>query len=137
MVVYKQENRLLSVDTPLGKDVLLLAGFSGTEALSQLFSYRLEMFSTEENIKARDIVGKNVTWSVDMPDMDPRYFNGFVSRFSAGGRSIQGLRVYIAEVVPWLWFLTRTSNCRIFQGETVQQIVEKIYRELGFTDFKS
>ena len=33
-----QENRLIAVDTPLGKDVLLLQGLTGREGLSQMFN---------------------------------------------------------------------------------------------------
>jgi len=111
-----QENRSLALTTPLGADVLKLVRFSGTEAVSQLFTYHFEMTSENVSIAPKDIVGKNVTWSVSRFDKEPRYFNGFVSRFSAGARDRRKLRTYHAEVVPWLWFLTRTANCRTFQN---------------------
>ena len=38
-------------------------------------------------------------------------------------------------MVPWLWFLTRTSNCRIFQEMTVPDIIKQVFRDHGFTDF--
>jgi type VI secretion system secreted protein VgrG len=76
MVDYKQDNRLLQLNTPLGKDVLLLAAFSGTETMSRLFHYQLEMYSTRDDLSAKDIVGKNVTWFVHHVDSEPRYFNG-------------------------------------------------------------
>jgi type VI secretion system secreted protein VgrG len=28
---------------------------------------------------------------------------------------------------PWLWLLTRTSDCRIFQNRTVPEIVREIF----------
>ena len=36
---------------------------------------------------------------------------------------------------PWLWLLTRTSDCRIFQDMTVPAIVKHVFQELGLTDF--
>ncbi|MCX6637162.1 MAG: type VI secretion system tip protein VgrG, partial [Acidobacteria bacterium] len=42
---------------------------------------------------------------------------------------------YKALVVPWLWLLTRTSDCRIFQEMTVPDIIKKVFRDHGFTDF--
>ena len=36
MATVTQENRSLQVETPLGKDVLLLTAFSGTEEMSRL-----------------------------------------------------------------------------------------------------
>jgi len=44
-MAYTQDNRLIAIDTPLGKDVLLLAGFSGEDCISRLFSFELEMIS--------------------------------------------------------------------------------------------
>ncbi len=76
MATYSQQSRLLSVSTSLGEDVLLLTAFSGREELSGLFCYRLDMLSEDATITARDILGQNVTWSVDHFDELPRYFNG-------------------------------------------------------------
>jgi type VI secretion system secreted protein VgrG len=39
-------------------------------------------------------------------------------------------------MVPWLWFLTRTSDCRIFQNKTVPDIIEKIFSDLKFKDYQ-
>lgn len=136
MAQYTQDNRIIAVTTPLGKDVLLLAGFSGKEEMSRLFTYQLDMFSEKKDIAAKDIVGKSVTFTVFRTDGSPRYFNGLVSRFSAGGLEIQGLRHYRAEMVPWLWFLTRTADCRIFQNKTVPEIIEQIFKDLGFTAYE-
>jgi type VI secretion system secreted protein VgrG len=79
----KQATRLLGLKTPLGDDQLLLVQFGGQEAMSQLFRFRLDMISDNAAIAAKDIVGKNVTFSVKLADNSPRYFNGFVSRFGA------------------------------------------------------
>jgi len=129
-----QENRQLILETTLGKDVLLLTSFSGREEISRLFSYHLEAFSEKDSIPAKDIVGKNVTFKVRLPDDSFRFFNGFVNRFSAGARET-GYRRYELEVVPWLWFLTRTADCRIFQNKTIPEIIEQIFKDLGFSDY--
>jgi type VI secretion system secreted protein VgrG len=135
MVHFTQEHRALSMATPLGKDVLLLAAFGGEEALSRLFHYQLTMYSQADDISPSDIVGKNVTWCVQLADMGTRFFNGFIRSFAAGSGRIQGLRAYRAEVVPWLWFLTRTANCRIFQNKSTPQIIEAVFKDLGFTHY--
>ena len=134
MATATQDTRQLGVETPLGKDVLLLTSFSGQEEISRLFSYRLEMSSTKAGIPGKDIVGKNVSFHVRRHDGSLRHFNGFVRRFSRGAR-VGGLETYEAEVVPWLWFLTQTSDCRIFQEKTVPDIIKQIFEDLGFKDF--
>ncbi|WP_038825311.1 type VI secretion system tip protein VgrG, partial [Pseudomonas aeruginosa] len=37
---------------------------------------------------------------------------------------------------PWLWLLTRTSDCRIFQNQKVPDIIKQVFRDLGFSDFE-
>lgn len=134
-MAYTQDDRHIALKTPLGKDVLLLKGFSGREGMSQLFSFDLELLSEVDPAVDFDaIVGKNVTISVKHPQ-GVRYINGVVRRFSqvAGDPSFAEYR---AEVVPWLWLLTQTADCRIFQNMTVPDIIAKIFKDLGFTDFK-
>ncbi|MCI0460379.1 MAG: type VI secretion system tip protein VgrG [Gemmataceae bacterium] len=134
---YTQDKRLLAVTTPLGKDVLLLSSFTGQEEMSRLFHFQLVMLSEKDSLAAKDIVGKEVGWTVGRADKEPRHFHGVVSRFSAGRMYGRTLREYRAEVVPWLWFLTRTADCRIFQNKTAPQIVEQIFKDLGFSAFKT
>jgi type VI secretion system secreted protein VgrG len=131
-----QKNRTLAVETPLGEDVLLLTSLTGQEEMSRLFHYNLEMLSERDSIAAKQIVGKNVTFSMRRHDGSFRYFNGFVKRFSGGALTrVRRYRQYRAEVVPWLWFLTRTADCRIFQSKKVPDIIKQIFGDLGFSDF--
>jgi type VI secretion system secreted protein VgrG len=131
-----QEPRLLSIDTPLGADVLILQSFAGSEALSEPFSYQCEMLSEQTDIAPADIVGKRVNISLRLLEGERRYFNGFVVQFIGGAMHTRELRRYRAEVVPWLWFLQRTADCRIFQFKTVPQIIDQIFGDLGYTDYE-
>jgi len=36
----------------------------------------------------------------------------------------------------WLWLLTLTTNCRIFQQLTVPEIIKKVFTDLGFSDYR-
>jgi type VI secretion system secreted protein VgrG len=135
-MAYTQENRLIAIDTPLGDDVLLLQGFTGHEAISRLFSFHLDLLSENNAISFDDLVGQNVTISLTLADQSPRYFNGFVSRFAQSGSDARFTH-YQMEVVPWLWFLTRNADCRIFQNMTVPDIIQQIFSDRGFSDFKS
>src|SRR5215813_13832271 len=132
---YTQINRRLAITTPLGKDALLLRGFNGNEGISQLFHFDLDLLSENESLKFQDLVGKNVTLRIFDIEGEERYWNGFISRFSQGSQD-RRLTSYRAQMVPWLWFLTRTSDCRIFQNKTVPDIIQKIFKDLGFQDFE-
>ncbi len=125
----QKHRRLFLEQSPLGKDVLLLSSFTGQEEVSRLFGFQLEMLSSNEEITAGDIVGKSLTVGIKFNDEQVRYFSGFVSQFIAGGLTHDDMRAYKADVVPWLWFLTRTQDCRIFQNKTVPQIIEDIFSD--------
>ncbi len=121
----------LTAGKDAGKEAFALLSFSGHEELSRLFSYSLELRSSRDDIPPDEILGKPVSFSVVDARNEPRHFHGHVSRLVALGEE-EGFRRYEAEVVPWLWFLTRTSDCRIFSGKTVPQIVEAVFEDLGF-----
>ncbi len=133
---YKQENRLIAIDTPLGEDVLLLQGFSGHEAVSRLFSFQLDLLSQKNSISFQDLIGQKVTIRVTLFDGSERYFHGHVSRFAQSGSDLRFTH-YQMEVVPWLWFLTRNADCKIFQNMTIPDIIQKVFKDRGFQDFKS
>ncbi|MGO9094467.1 MAG: type VI secretion system Vgr family protein [Bryobacteraceae bacterium] len=132
---WTQEKRFLNLNTPLGESKLLLRSFTGTEGMSQLFRFRLDMLSEDPAIGFDSMVGQNVSFSVRLADTSQaRYFNGCVSDF----RQYPGeerLTRYECELVPWLWFLTRAADCRIFQNMKAPDIVEKVFQDLGFTDY--
>ena len=37
---------------------------------------------------------------------------------------------------PWLWLLTRTSDCRIFPKMTPLDIIKQVFSDRGFSDFR-
>lgn len=131
-----QKNRLIAVDTPLGPDVLLLRGFTGQESISRLFSFELDLLSTDPEIKFENIIGQKATIRVKLGKEKERYFHGVISRFMQTGSDV-GLANYRATMVPSLWFLTRTADCRIFQGKKIPDIIQEIFKENGITDIKT
>ncbi len=130
-----QTDRLLTVSTPLGPDAVLLAGFSGREELSRPFAFTLDLV-TDQPVAPADFVGQPVGWRVVYPDEAPRHFHGRVKSLAVGPLVGRGLRSYRAEVVPWLWFLTRTTDCKIFQNQSVPDILKAVFGAFGFTAFR-
>jgi type VI secretion system secreted protein VgrG len=125
---YTQDNRLIRINTPLGKDELLLQSFSGEEGISKLFHFDLQMHGENRSIKFDDIVGKPATISVVLEDRETeRHINGYINYFSQGGTSSRFAH-YHATLVPWLWMLTRRSDCRIFQQKSVPEIIQEVFK---------
>ncbi len=131
-----QTDRLLTLTTPLGGDVLIPTAFSGTEGLSQLFQFTLAMVSKQNAISPDSLLGKSVTLQIARPQADPRYINGIVIAFKAADQMVDGMRNYEAVLAPKLWLMTRTADCRIFQNQTVVQIAETLFSDAGVSDYK-
>jgi len=130
-----QKNRFISIKTGLGPDKLVIHRFSMSESLGRLSQMEIELYSDDHAVKFEDIVGTNATVELDMPNGKKRYFNGLVSRFVQDEHE-RTYAVYRATLVPWLWMLTRTSDCRIFQKMKVPDIIEEVFKGHGFKDYK-
>jgi type VI secretion system secreted protein VgrG len=143
---FTQDNRFIAIATPLAKDTLLLKSVSITEQLGRPFLIKADLVSEEPAADFLEIIGKAVTIRIRMPeeggDQKKRFFSGYVSSFLQRPRA-EGFYCYEATIVPWLWFLTRTADCRIFHKNmgsppdkmSVPGIIEKIFKDHGFDDF--
>lgn len=134
-----QDNRRFAVTAPNGEqNLLLMREMTVHEAISGLFRIQLSCLSETADIQFADMIGGPISIRMTLPeggDAGERHFHGVVSRFSQGpphGRFV----TYHAEVVPWLWFLTRASDCRIFQNMSVPDIIKQVFDDLGMTDYK-
>src|SRR5262245_27796088 len=84
---FTQANRPFAVTTPLGKDVLLLAGFAGQEQMSKLYHFQLDLLAEHHvEIPFDRILGQPVTVEIALEDGKKRHFHGIVNRFSEGKR---------------------------------------------------
>jgi type VI secretion system secreted protein VgrG len=126
--------RVMEIDTPLGDGVLLFHAMQAREEMSRLSEFHCDLLSAQHDIDVDDILGKNVTVKLALPDESTRYFNGLVTRFAQSG--IYGrYNRYTAVVRPWLWFLTQTADCRIFQEMTVPAILKAVFSDHPIADF--
>ena len=131
---YSQTKRFLSVKTSLGDDTLLVHAITGEEKLSTLFCYTLELLSTTANINSQQIVGKTVQFSLNQ-NSTTQVYNGYISEFIANAVRQENFYIYRAVVRPWLWLLTKSSNSRIFQDQTVIQVIQTVFDQAGFNDY--
>ena len=127
-----QAARQVAVNSSLGDDVLLFRRMVAHEELGRLFELHLEVLSEKHDIKFDDVLGTNMTVRLTLADATVRYFNGYVGSLRYQGTSGR-FALYAVVLKPWLWFLTRTADCRIFQEQTVPDIVKQVFRDSGFS----
>jgi type VI secretion system secreted protein VgrG len=133
MADYKQQDRPFKITTPLGPDQLLIVKLHGHESISHLFSFHAELLAENDTeIQFDNLIGKNVTVQMRLPNDQTRYFNGIVKSFSQGARD-EVFTAYRAEIVPKPWLLTRKIRSRIFQHISTADILKQVLAGIDVT----
>ncbi len=134
MAGLKQSDRLMQFSSPLGKDVLLIESLDGEEEISRLFEYHVVLLATvDTSIDPKSIVGSKVSIAINLNDAQgSRWISGIVASFEqcAGDEEFN---VFKARIVPSMWQLTLSANCRIFQAKTVMDIAKEVLAEYGLS----
>jgi type VI secretion system secreted protein VgrG len=134
MAASKQTDRLMQFSSPLGKDVLLIESLEGAEGISRLFEYHAELLAAAgTTIDLKSVVGSKVAVAIALSDVQgSRWINGIVASFEqcAGDEEFD---VYRARIVPSMWQMTLSANCRVFQSKTVLEIVKAVIGEYGLS----
>lgn len=133
MPEYSQTNNVFRVHTPLGEDVLLLRRIRGTEGISELFDFELDVLADNRTDVAFDaILGQSVTVSVHVADGSPvRWMNGICAEFEEGARETleadkKTFTSYRIRLVPRAWLLGLVHGSRVFQEMAVPDILRKV-----------
>ncbi|WP_369985475.1 type VI secretion system Vgr family protein [Thalassolituus sp.] len=130
MTALSQNNRLIQISTPLGKDAMIVSELSGDEFISDLFRFSVELYSDHHDVAQKDLLGKDVTLSLHSDkSKTPRYIHGYVNHLAMLDINDEGLRRYRIEVVPGLWFTTLAAKNRIFQKKSADKIIEEVLKE--------
>ena len=112
---------------------LVFDSMTGTEALGRPFLYELQMSSVKAQGELMSLLGSSVTVSITLPDNSKRYFNGIAARLAYAGLQ-GGAFSYRIELRPWIWLLSRTQDCQIFQNMSAYAIISQIFQKAGFSD---
>ncbi len=130
-VELSQESRLLRIDTSTGIE-FTLRRMEAIEAISRPYVVQAEVLSTKDDITAKDMIGQTALIVITRDDtVQPRAFHGVINTFRKIGKFGTHYTAYGFEIVPSLWNLTRTSDVRVFQNESVPTIVKKLCGEAG------
>jgi len=134
-MAFEQAGRICRLLHDLEGVELHVRRLQGTESISRLFSFNLELISPAGDLDFTKIIGQTISVEIQVSDSEVRYITGIVSRFSQMGVLDDGIG-YQLELVPWLWLLTRRKDCRIFQNTTVPDIIRQVFGNLKLNDFE-
>ncbi len=117
-----------------GEDSLSVRRFAVHEAMSSLFSVSVWARSPSDDIDLESIVGKPA--ALQIASGVAHAWLGGARRFAGVCRTMHlqraestGLSTYQLQIVPRLWLLTQRRNNRLFQHQSIPDIVTSLLRE--------
>lgn len=131
-----QNTRVASLSTALGKDKVVLLRAMVSEGLSELFEISIEGLSDEPNLDFSKAIGENCSVAVKNYDGSERHFNGILVATQWTGR-YNDRYSYRLTARPWLWLLSRSTDCRIFKNKSVKDILKDVFgKHSAFAKFE-
>jgi type VI secretion system secreted protein VgrG len=116
---------------PLEAGELTVDRFTGTEGLSRLYHFQIDFHpKDDEPLDAAELLGAEALLTMMVPGGVPRYLHGKVRALKALGLR-EGRWRYQLFLAPSLWWLTRVRKSRIFQQQTVPDILKAVLEEAG------
>ncbi len=131
-----QENRPFRVKTSLAEDALMLESFQGVERISTPFHFTLRVLSKDPDIDMKAQLRGPIVLNISLENGEERFIHGNISRMRLLDTGEDGMAAYEIEMVAWPWFLNLFTNCRIFQNKSVPDILQAVFKERGFNDFR-
>ena len=114
-----------------------LVQMRGHEELSQLFQFDVWFSSDDKFVDLESTLGHTLSVHCFVEDgQRERFFHGHIVEMGHEGWDDTGRAIFHATLKPWLWFLSQSINCRIFQEKSVADIIKDIFKQHGFNDYE-
>jgi type VI secretion system secreted protein VgrG len=130
-----QDGRVAVLTTPLAKDALLFSRMDTIEGMGELFEFRIEALSQtpKDQLNFDDALGRNCSVHLNTSDTAKagRDFSGVLTEivWTGQGDEFDSYRLILR---PWLWLLSLTSDCKIFQNMTPKDIILQVFKDRKF-----
>uniref|UniRef100_UPI00333F1CF5 type VI secretion system tip protein TssI/VgrG n=1 Tax=Paracoccus sp. TaxID=267 RepID=UPI00333F1CF5 len=120
--------REITVTIPAIGEPVTFERMEGEEEISTPFAFELRCSAKTLDLKPAEVLGTRATIQVKGPeDSEPRHFDGHVAEF--GLTEIRDdFAFYRLLLRPALWFAGLATDNRIFQNQSVPDIIEEVLR---------
>jgi hypothetical protein len=127
------EDRAITVHAASGQ-TLTFTHLVGFDEVSRCFEFTVGLAGPELDVEADALVNRPLAIEAE-PNDPQRWFHGLVSEFRLV-RVEERVASYEVVLRPWLWLLSLTYDCRIFQNLSVVEIMEKIFSKYPEASFE-
>lgn len=122
----------ISIDEPQAPE-FKITRLTGTEAISTLFEFELQMVTASEAPDLQTLIGKKVTLAIRSEvTADPHYYFGIFSEIEQQDRT-NNLNYYKAVLVPRMWKTTLNKTNDVATTVTPIDLIIQKLREASFT----
>ncbi|HJV87621.1 MAG TPA: type VI secretion system Vgr family protein [Noviherbaspirillum sp.] len=125
LAAFTSDTRLYAIDTPLGKDVLLVESFVGREALSTLYEVHVDCLATDTHIELKSLLGKQAVLHTRLADGSRHPRSGYITAIAQPGTD-GGLARYRLTLMPWLALAQHQRRSRVFQDVTLPELIDAV-----------
>ncbi|BCE02028.1 type VI secretion system Vgr family protein [Marinicellulosiphila megalodicopiae] len=110
--------------TAYDDDTFRVLSFSGTETMSSLYQFTINLVSQKPDIEFSKMATEGVQLSiVDEVSGKTRYFNGMVKNLYLTNLRTGGLFEYQLVMVPRIWMKTQVTQNRVFLDKSALDII--------------
>ncbi|MBU7438588.1 type VI secretion system Vgr family protein [Paraburkholderia fungorum] len=121
-----QQDRLLKLDTSLGKNVLVPQRVVGHSRIGRHFEFTVDVVSTSGSAELKTLIAQPLTLWIQQADKSYLSHHGYVHiarRLGSNG----GLTSYQLGFASWMHFLKFRRDQRIWQDKSVDEIITDVF----------
>lgn len=115
-------------------DTLNVVRFHGEEGLNSLFSFTVELVSSNPALDTGALLQAPACLSINRENGAPAIFTGYPARVEQGGE-FHGWTYYTVELRPSLWKCTQIRQSAIFLNKNLQATLQELLSSQQFFSF--
>ncbi|WP_437311339.1 type VI secretion system Vgr family protein [Sorangium sp. So ce388] len=105
---------------------LAVKELAGTEAMSELYAFEITVLCADTCLDLDALVAERAVLTLERGGA-ARHIHGIVSRFEQVHTAAHEA-AYRATLVPDVWLLDQRYDCRVFQGVTTAEVIERVLK---------
>ena len=140
MATWSRSTATMAMTSPLGTDILIPISLTAHEALSQPFNFEVVAVCQNGVIDPNSLLNNPACVILQDETGSPvRYFHGIVRSVTDEGTvrsdtAVANYELYRLILVPRLWFLSQTTDCRVYEMKSAGDILNSMFTDASLTD---
>lgn len=118
------------ISDPLPPDTFGVVSFHGTEGISKLYEFDINLVSENPLIDLEAVMQQKARFIIHRQEGDDVIYNGMLASFEQLHR-VDDYTFYCARLVPKLWWLSITEHLQVVLNKSVPDIISDVLKDGG------